>query len=407
MKKILFFIFISILSFVVLFFPAVMPQKSDKLVFSSWGSQSEVEILKDLISDFEKNSGIKVEFLHIPQNYFQKLHLLFASKTEPDVIFINNHYSKMYINAELLENLTPYFTNDFNNYFDVALGCFSQNGNIYAIPRDLSNLVLYVNKDIFKKNNVEYKRKIESLGELVEIAQKLTSENNFGINFEDGQIYWLYYLAANGGSILSDDLSSFTLNSKESISALNLYSDFVNKYHIAPSKSDIGSMTTAQMFMNGKIAMYLSGRWLTPVFRENITFDWDIIEFPSSLENKVYVDSSGWAVSKNSKKKNEAVKFIKYLSATNSITKFTQTGLILPARIDIAKEFFVRSSISKPENEDIFIEMLRYSKPTPVNVNYQKISDILKEKTEIIFYGFAEAGNVINEKVAKKIERLL
>ncbi len=384
-----------------------MAQKSDKLVFSSWGSQSEVEILRDLISDFEKNSSIKVEFLHIPQNYFQKIHLLFAAKTEPDVIFINNHYSKMYINADLLENLTPYFQEDFNYYFDVALDCFSQNGNIYAIPRDLSTLVLYINKDIFKKNNVKYTRKINSLNELSEFAQKLTSENNFGINFEDAQIYWLYYLAANGGGILSDDLSSFILNSQESTSALNLYSDFVNKYHIAPSKSDIGSLTTAQMFMNGKIAMYLSGRWLTPVFRENITFDWDIIEFPSSAKNKVYVDSSGWAVSKNSKRKKEAVEFIKYLSSTPSITKFTQTGLILPARIDIAKEFFVRSSTSKPENEDIFIEMLRYSKPTPVNVNYQKISDILKEKTEIIFNGFDKTDNVINDKVKKKIESLL
>ena len=67
-------------------------QKQDNtLKFASWGSKTEVQILKSLISDFEKeNPDIKVEFMHIPQNYFQKLHLMFASNLAPDVIFINN-----------------------------------------------------------------------------------------------------------------------------------------------------------------------------------------------------------------------------------------------------------------------------------------------------------------------------
>ena len=47
------------------------------VTFSSWGSITEVEVLKKIISDFEKeNPNIKIQFLHIPQNYFQKLHLL-------------------------------------------------------------------------------------------------------------------------------------------------------------------------------------------------------------------------------------------------------------------------------------------------------------------------------------------
>ena len=63
----------------------------EEIVFSSWGSITEVEILKKIITDYEKeNPNVKIKFLHIPQNYFQKIHLLFASKTEPDVIFINN-----------------------------------------------------------------------------------------------------------------------------------------------------------------------------------------------------------------------------------------------------------------------------------------------------------------------------
>ena len=68
--------------------------------FASWGSKSEVDILKPMLSEFEKlNPEIKVDFMHIPQNYFQKIHLLFASRKAPDVIFVNNLYLPVYANA--------------------------------------------------------------------------------------------------------------------------------------------------------------------------------------------------------------------------------------------------------------------------------------------------------------------
>ena len=65
----------------------------ETLQFASWGSKSEVAIIKPILAEFAReNPEIKIDFMHIPQNYFQKIHLLFASNTAPDVIFINNHY---------------------------------------------------------------------------------------------------------------------------------------------------------------------------------------------------------------------------------------------------------------------------------------------------------------------------
>ena len=40
---------------------------------------------------------------------------MFASKQEPDVIFINNYYLPIYENANLLEDLTPHFQNEIKN----------------------------------------------------------------------------------------------------------------------------------------------------------------------------------------------------------------------------------------------------------------------------------------------------
>ena len=79
----------------------------EEITFSSWGSVTEVRIINKIISDFEhENPDIKVNFLHIPQNYFQKLHLLFASNQAPDVIFVNNLYLPLYA-----KKLQPYMRN--------------------------------------------------------------------------------------------------------------------------------------------------------------------------------------------------------------------------------------------------------------------------------------------------------
>lgn len=398
MKKIIVLISIVLL-FVYLFFNFVKYKNSnDNITFASWGSQSEVAVINEVIKDFESKNAIKVNFLHIPQNYFQKIHLLFASNLAPDVLFINNQNIPLYIKADLLENLSDYFPNAETDYYTQSLNCLKKDGKLYAIPRDISNLVLYYNKDILNKQNLS----VNSIQELAKVAIKVTTKDVWGINYEEDPLFWIYYLASNGGGVLSDDKKSVIINNKKSIEALNLYSDLINKYHAAPNKSEIGSMTTAQMFINGKLAMYLGGRWLMPKFNETIDFDWGIVEFPANEQNKVYIDSSGWAISKKSKNKEKAVELIKFLSSQETTDKFIQSGLIVPARKDSARIFMQQNEKNKP-----FIQMLKNAKPTPVNENYSKINDILKEKSQIIFNSDAKAEDVFDGKTVNKLESLL
>lgn len=409
MKKLFVSIFLCAFIFLFVFFHNKNVRDDIKVLkFSSWGSQSETAILNSVINDFEiKNPDIRIEFIHIPQNYFQKLHLLFASGLEPDVIFINNQNIALYEEAGLLENLSPYFKDSEKDFFKEAIDCFKYKDSLYAVPRDLSGLVIYYNKDIFDNLNIKVPERINNIHELKDLAIKLTNKEHFGINFEEDSLFWSYYLASNGGGIISDDKKKILINSKQSIEALNIYSDMINKYHAMPTKSQIGSMTTAQMFINGKLAMYLSGRWMVPKFRETINFNWDIINFPSSQENKVYIDASGWAISRNSKHKNEAVKFIQYLSSEEVINKFTDSGLIIPSRVDSAKYLLISDKNKMPKNSSDYTDMIYNSKPTPVNKNFSTINDIIKEASENVFSGKETPQNAFNDKVTKKLERLL
>lgn len=367
------------------------PEKTT-IQFASWGSKTEIKILNPIFAEFEKeNPNIKIDFIHIPQNYFQKIHLLFASNQAPDVLFINNLYLPIYANAGVLEQLeTP-----DNKFFDKSIQALSYKGKLYAIPRDVSNFVIYYNKDLFKKYNVPIPNKYWSFEDFLILAQRLTKDINndrktdiWGIGFEEDPYYFLPYLMSEGGGILSDDANTVIINSPESKKGLQFYSDLRNKYHVAPTQAQSASETMAQMFLENKIAMHLSGRWLVPKYREDAKFNWNVINFPAGDKGSIVpLDASGWAISKNSKHKKEAQKLIEYLSSKKSIEKFSESGLIVPARIDVAKGEFLRANTAQnsPPNQKVFLDVIKTSKPTPVSINYSEILDDIKEKTNYLF----------------------
>lgn len=381
------------------------PQNKTVIKFSSWGSQSETELLRPLIKTFEKeNPDIIVEFVHIPQNYFQKLHLLFASNLAPDVVFINNYYAPKYVKADLLEDLTPYVNKE--EYFDKALDGFTFQNKIYAVPRDVSDLVIFYNKDLFKKYNVPYPNPNWNLNDYLNTSQSFKDKGVWGTSYETDVIFWLPYLMSNGSGVLNHDGKKIIIDDKTALSSLDFYSSLANKYSAAPKKSDSASLTMAQMFLRQKIAMHLSGRWLVPKYRKEADFDWDIVTFPKGSSGSVVnIDSSGYAMSKSSKHKKEALKFIQYISSSKSLSALTKSGLIVPARKDIAYSKDFLKDNQKPHNSIAFLDAIKSGKPTPVNENYQKITDKLNTALEPVFLGKKRAREAITPKLLIDISR--
>ena len=452
--------------FIVIILTGCVP-KSNKtnIKFSSWGSESEIAIIKPLLTEFEtKNTDIKVEFIHIPKNYFQKLHLLVASKLTPDVVFINNLNGPLYAENNIFLDLSGYLkketlvnchceeqsdeaiqnialsswiaTSPFffdnqskkwvpslvarndekghvliaNDFFPQALEAFKYKGALYAIPRDISNLVVYYNKDIFDQYNVQYPAENWSFDEFLQTCRKLTknSENNFAVSFEEAPLFWLPYLWSNGGGLISKNLDSIIINKPQSIEALQFYADLRNKYHAAPTKSEAGSATMAQLFIQGKIAMHISGRWSTPRYRKDIHFNWDIAKFPRGKAGSIVdCDTSGWAISSYSKHPKEAWRLIKFLANKKSAERFTQSGLIVPARVDVANSEVFLNKNMPPKNSKVFVDIIPDSMPTPVTGNYQEITDILNTALEPLWNGKKTAKEVVDKDLILQLNQKL
>ena len=295
---------------------ACTKNQQEEITFSSWGSVTEVGILNEIIKEYEKeNPKVKINFIHIPQNYFQKIHLLFASNQAPDVIFINNLYLPLYYSKlEALNDIVN--IQDFNSK---SIEAMSIDGKLYAVPRDISTLVFYRNKNLVKT-------KPQNLDELIPAIKDVKP---YGVSFEKDIYFMLPYV-------------------------LTMKEDFLN-----PQKS-------AEFYksLQGKIGLYLSGRWMYPKIKESADFDWDVIPFCGTVP----LDASGWAIFKDSKHKEQAEKFLQFLSSQKSIEYFNATGLIVPARNDVEIENLA------------FKKSVENSKPLSYTKDYKKIADRLNKK---------------------------
>ncbi|EKE04216.1 MAG: hypothetical protein ACD_20C00097G0033 [uncultured bacterium] len=397
-------------------------KKEEKTViqFSSWGSESEITIIKPILKEFERiNPDIKVDFVHIPKNYFQKLHLLVASHLAPDVVFLNNINGPVYAENDILLDLSDYLKKDEltseNDFFPQSLEAFKYKNTLYAIPRDISNLVIYYNKDIFDKYNVPYPDKNWDYNKFLSVTRKLTKDFNndgkidqFGVGFEEKSLFWLPFLWSNSGGIISSDLKTTKINNPESIDSIQYYADLRNKYHVAPTASETGSATMSQLFMQGKIAMQINGRWGVPRYRKDLDFNWDIARFPKgSAGSIVDADASGWAISKSSRHPEEAWRLIRFLAGKHSSQEFTKSGLIVPARVDVANSDVFLDEGQLPKNSRLFIDIIPESKPTPVVENQQEIMDLIDISLESVWDGKKKAADVLDDKLVGRINKLL
>lgn len=331
-------------------------EKPITLSFATWGSASEMTIVNNVVKDFEtENPNIKIKIQHIPQNYFKKLHLLFASNSAPDILLINNQNLPTYANF-----LMPLNHNKLKQFFPNAITALSYNNELKAIPRDISTLVIYYNKNLVSP------RENWSLQDFLTDGQRLKEKGYYLIALERDIFYLYPFLLSNNENL--SDISEDTLETSESV---KLYRNLSELYHYAPLQHELGMATPAEFFLNEKAAYYLSGRWMTPKITEQANFDWGIKQFPrGTIGSVVPCDATGWAITKNTKHPQEAQIFLEFLSSKETLSKMGATGLIIPARIDA-------TSANIP---NIFIKLAYSSKPITYPQKYDKFKDKVNEK---------------------------
>lgn len=291
-----------------------------KITFSYWGGDSDTERMEKIRDEFYKvNNDIEVELINLPgpPDYDQKQMVMMSSGETYDVIQLAES-SYAFAARGVLEDLTPYIENDddidLDDYFENAIDAYTHDGKVYGLPLRLGTVIMLYNKDLFDKHDLDYPTEDWTWDDVIEAGKVITdhSEGIFAVNPLGG--WWAstaQFLHSFGGSILNDDYTEFTLDSPESLEALELMQKIVNEYDISPSEAQIPE--GVDMWSSGKQAMLIDGPWHIEGSRENVTdFEWDMTIAPKGTQDATPIFSNAFHMPKTSKNKEAAWEVIKF-----------------------------------------------------------------------------------------------
>ena len=149
----------KLLSLVVLATVLSLAFAQSTVEFATWGGTEDLEIYEALIEEFEsENPDIIVDLIHIPSagDYEQNLATLIAAGAAPDVFFINNISLPGFAAQGAFMPLEQFADEAFlEDFFPGHLDAFRYQGELMALPRDISNLVLFYNQDLFAEAGLE------------------------------------------------------------------------------------------------------------------------------------------------------------------------------------------------------------------------------------------------------------
>jgi len=310
--------------------------------------------------------------------------------------------------AKWCEPISKYFNkSDIDNFIEPILKSCYYEGELYAVPFDLVEGILYYRRDLIKQAK-EGDKIIERLkhgitwDEFIEINIKLNSSNPYYIfpadNYEG--LVCSYVELVLGLDDKYFEKNGFNLNTIHSQKALQLLVDFVNKYNVTPKAvTDFTEIPSYGYFIEND-GIFLRG-W--PTYDKdflNTSLQSDkakLLEkapLPYFAEGKPAAVFGGMnlMVSKFSNKKSEVLTFLKFLISQEAQEVILKEAGYFP----IIKTFYNDSVYLKKYPELIeYKELIKHGVLRPAHEDYTRFSEIMSYYFKQAILGRIQVKNAL------------
>ncbi|HVF99977.1 MAG TPA: extracellular solute-binding protein, partial [Chloroflexia bacterium] len=184
--------------------------------FQVFGDPAELAAFQAVVAGFkEAQPAANVEIIHVPEqgDHMTKLSTSFAAGNPPDVWVLNYRRYGQFAAEGVIEPVGPLLekstTISEDLYYQEALNAFRYKGTLMCLPQNVSNLVVYYNKDMFTKAGIEFPAKDWTWADFVNTAQRLTTtdaggQKTYGVGVDPQLIRVAPFIWSNGGEIVDN-----------------------------------------------------------------------------------------------------------------------------------------------------------------------------------------------------------
>lgn len=346
--------------------------------FSASGAQEET--LKKMVEVFEeKNPDIKVDVqLTGYDDYFTKLATTVGGGNAPDVFEMNMENFLAYMLRGACADLTGLV--DPASYSEGTLSAVSSDGKLYAVPMSFSTCVLFYNKALFDQAGLEYPDDTWTWTEAQAAAEKIKALGDDIWGYYQPISYNEFYksVKGNGGSLLNEDYTAFTVNTPENVAVLEaMLARVRGEDRVMPNAEDMAGRGDWDLFSEGKLGMLVTGIWGFQTFTDQCDFDWDITVEPGFKDKSTFFFANVNCVSTESTKQEAAARFVDAMGSDPDIVQLRlDASWELPTIADQTK-LTQYLDVTPPDNRPAVFDSMDYAVAPPALLEQGAVSEII------------------------------
>jgi ABC-type glycerol-3-phosphate transport system substrate-binding protein len=312
-----------------------------------------------LAKKYEALTGIRVNFeLYAPSDaYSQKIRAAAQGINLPDIFGILGEKRDFasFIKAGHILDITSYMeaNNSIwkNKFFPKALAVnefapgnsYGINPGIFGVPIDIMTIQMVYNKKLFGQLGLNPNRPPKTFQELLDIGNKIKSAGMQGLVSGWGEVWMIDCLANNYAfNIMGKDKVLATIKGEVAytdpdwIKVFSLFKQMQESGVLAKGIVTMINKSAEQLFANEKAVFAFNGSWCVNVYKGmNPSLEYGAM-LPPAASDKYPVSiwggaGSSFMVNARSKNKEEAVKFLAWLSDQDQQAYLAQETNNLPA----------------------------------------------------------------------------
>lgn len=254
------------------------------------------KVVDGMVADFEKaNPDVKVNAIYAGNYDDTRVKALAAVKAgqpvQLSVLFSIDAYDLIEQDAVIPFDDVAKSADDkawLNSFYPGLMANGVIGGKTWGIPFQRSTIVMYYNKDAFRKAGLNPDAPPATWAQMVDAAKKLTKPDGsrWGIEIPStGYAYWMFGALAkqNGELLMSADGTKTYFDRPNVVEALQFWRDLGAKHKVMP-EGTVEWGTLRQQFVEGKTAMMWHSTGNLTAVKGSAKFDFGVSVLPGNRE---------------------------------------------------------------------------------------------------------------------------
>lgn len=298
---------------------------------------------------------------------------------------------------------------------------FRYKGGQYALPEQWSGNFLYYNRKLLDDAGVGVPGRWDdawTFTQFLDASRALTERERSGRTGQWGFVdTWVPYYSAglfaiNNGAEWAEprtvpDRSAFAGDAF--IEGVQFYADLATRHGVAPTPADQQSISTMDLFTQGKAALALGGHWRYQTFSAAAKLDFDITALPVGPNGggaRSNIGTTGLAIAADSPRKEQAWEFLKFAAGPVGQALVAESGLFVPATKSAVRSRGFAEAHTSIDNLEILVEGPANSAPLPVTAAWARIDALMDRYLGPVLRGTRPAISLKN-RLAPEADEVL